>query len=100
MNFISSYIDLHMIYGISDTTAAYLRTFKNGMLNSTYHHGQHWLPFSPNYSKDCPTVTNPTVCYESGKVLVDSHYLIIIKTKKKTLHKLLTICNIYTFSDS
>lgn len=67
LSFVSSYMDLHMIYGISNGTAAFLRTFKNGMLNSTYRHGQHWLPDSDAVTDDCFSVTNPPICYKAGK---------------------------------
>lgn len=56
-----------MIYGHANEDAAELRTFKEGMLNTTQRYGQLWLPDSPNYFKDCVTAHNPTACYKGGK---------------------------------
>lgn len=75
-------MDLHMIYGISNETAASLRTFKDGMLNSSYRHGQHWLPESNDPADDCFSVTDPPVCYESGKnilVLLKKRNILILR---------------------
>lgn len=56
-----------MIYGLSNDSAAYLRAFENGKLNSTCRHGQQWLPDTSNSSNDCPTYTDAPICYQSGK---------------------------------
>lgn len=56
-----------MIYGLSNESGAYQRTFKNGMLNSTYRHGQHWLPTTTNSSNDCPTYRDAKICYQAGE---------------------------------
>lgn len=61
-------MDLHMIYGISNETATYLRAFKGGLLNSTYRHGQRWLPDSDDVANDCFSAVNPEVCYKAGKL--------------------------------
>lgn len=67
LSFVTSYLDLHLIYGLSNESTEFLRSFKGGMLNSTYRHGQQWLPTSTDNKTQCPSTTHPSVCYESGK---------------------------------
>lgn len=56
-----------MVYGISNKSAAFLRTFKNGLLNATHRHGQTWLPDSPLPLADCFSAVDPPVCYVACK---------------------------------
>lgn len=60
-------MDFHVIYGMSNDSNAFLRAFKNGLLNATHRHGQQWLPDSPNPNASCFSVPDTPVCYESCK---------------------------------
>ncbi|XP_066589731.1 peroxidase-like isoform X2 [Prorops nasuta] len=66
LNIITHYLDLSLVYGSDDQTAASLRAGIGGRLIVDYRDHREWPPAAPNKTTLCDVVSEEETCYLTG----------------------------------
>ncbi|XP_031834050.1 peroxidase isoform X2 [Nomia melanderi] len=73
LNVVTHFLDLSLVYGSNDRTAANLRAGVGGRLNVDVRNNREWPPAATNKSGTCDTVDPNEVCYQAGDVRVNQN---------------------------
>ncbi|XP_012141532.2 peroxidase [Megachile rotundata] len=73
LNTVTHLLDLSLVYGSSDQTAAGLRAGVGGRLNVDVRHDREWPPAAMNKSQSCENMGDEGVCYQAGDTRINQN---------------------------